>query len=33
MHEIVEYYRYINLHNLESDTFVYFIFHSKHNIS
>ena len=27
MHETVEYYRYINLHNLESDTLVilYFI--------
>ena len=32
MHETVEYYRYINLRNLESDTLVYFIFHSKHNI-
>ena len=32
MHETVKYYRYINLPNLESDTLVYFIFHSKHNI-
>ena len=24
MHETVEYYRYINLRNLESDTLVYF---------
>ena len=33
MHETVEYYRYIKLHNLESDTLVYFIFYSKINIS
>ena len=32
MHETVEYYRYINLHNFVSDTLVYFIFHYKHNI-
>ena len=33
MNETVEYYRYINLRNLESDTLLYFIFHCKHNIS
>ena len=33
MYETVEYYRYINLHNLESDTLIYFIFHFKQNIS
>ena len=33
MCEIVEYYPYINLRNLESDTLVYFIFHSNNNIS
>ena len=33
MHETLEYYRYIYLCNLESDTLVYFLFYSKHNIS
>ena len=33
MHETVEYYRYNNLHNLESDILIYFLFHSKTNIS
>ena len=33
MHETVEYYRYSNLHNLESDTLVYFLLNSKTNIS
>ena len=33
MHEMVEYYHYINIRNLELDTLVYFIFQSKHNIS
>ena len=33
MHETSEYYCYINLCNLESDTLVYFLFYSKHNIS
>ena len=32
MHETVEYYRYISLRNLESDTQFYLIFHFKHNI-
>ena len=33
MHDTVEYYRYINLYDLELVTLVYFIFHSKINIS
>ena len=33
MHEKIEYYRYVNLLYLESDTLVYFIFHSNDTIS
>ena len=32
MHETSEYYCYINLCNLESDTLVYLLFLCKHNI-
>ena len=33
MYETLEYYRYINLCNLEGDTLVYFLFYFNHNIS
>ena len=33
IHDTSEYYRYINLCNLKSDTLIYFLFHCKHNIS